>query len=244
MLAAIGDLDHPFRLASISKPILSWAIAQCVEDGSVSWDDAVAPATLRHLLTHASGLAFDVPVQVAAPGTRRTYSNEAYQRAADHTAECTGIPVADLLAEGIFRPLAMTSSSLLGHPGAFVWSTMHDLIRFVAEVWQPRLIATATASEMLTEQFPGIGGVLPGVGTFRPNPWGIGFELRGAKHPHWTGETNSTETFGHFGGAGTFCWWDPALGVALIGLGDREFDAWALTDWPRLSDAVIGSLAP
>jgi CubicO group peptidase (beta-lactamase class C family) len=82
-------------------------------------------------------------------------------------------------------------------------------------------------------------GVLPGVGAFDPLDWGLGFELRDAKTPHWTGERNSPATFGHFGGSGTFVWVDPDAGLALAVLTDREFGPWALEGWPALSDAVL-----
>jgi CubicO group peptidase (beta-lactamase class C family) len=91
--------------------------------------------------------------------------------------------------------------------------------------------------------FPGLVGVLPGFGRQDPCDWGLGFELRDAKPAHWTGTRTSPSTFGHFGGAGTFLWVDPTLGVALGCLTDREFDDWALTAWPALSDAVVDSLA-
>ena len=35
--------------------------------------------------------------------------------------------------------------------------------------------------------FPGLTGVLPGYGHQKPNDWGLGFEIRDAKSPHWTG---------------------------------------------------------
>jgi CubicO group peptidase (beta-lactamase class C family) len=85
--------------------------------------------------------------------------------------------------------------------------------------------------------------VLPGVGAFDPLDWGLGFEIRGEKRPHWMGTRNSPGTFGHFGGAGTFIWVDPVIDRALVCLTDREFDAWALEAWPVFSDAVIDSQA-
>jgi CubicO group peptidase (beta-lactamase class C family) len=96
--------------------------------------------------------------------------------------------------------------------------------------------ATATA-------YPGLVGVLPGVGHFDPLDWGLGFELRHGKDPHWTGRRNSPATFGHFGGSGGFLWVDPALGRALVCLTDRDYGPWALETWPPLSDAVIAALA-
>jgi CubicO group peptidase (beta-lactamase class C family) len=83
--------------------------------------------------------------------------------------------------------------------------------------------------------------VLPGVGSFDPLDWGLGFEIRDAKRPHWTGSRNSAATFGHFGGPGTFIWVDPAIDRALVCLTDREFGPWALESWPAFSDAVIDS---
>jgi CubicO group peptidase (beta-lactamase class C family) len=90
-------------------------------------------------------------------------------------------------------------------------------------------------------QFPGLVGVLPDIGRMDPNDWGLGVELRDAKHPHWTGERNSPRTFGHFGGSGTFLWVDPEADTALACLTDLDFGPWALEAWPRLSDAVLSS---
>jgi CubicO group peptidase (beta-lactamase class C family) len=72
-----------------------------------------------------------------------------------------------------------------------------------------------------------------------PNDWGLGFELKDRKHPHWTGERNSTRTFGHFGRSGTFLWVDPDAAVACACLTDEPFGAWAKEAWPRLADAVL-----
>ena len=81
--------------------------------------------------------------------------------------------------------------------------------------------------------------MLPGFGVQRPNDWGLGFEIRGTKSPHWTGSTNSGRTFGHFGQSGTFIWVDPARDLALVMLAERNFGDWAYERWPALSDAVI-----
>jgi CubicO group peptidase (beta-lactamase class C family) len=88
-------------------------------------------------------------------------------------------------------------------------------------------------------QFPGLVGVLPGFGRQEPNDWGLGFELRDAKSPHWTGARNSARTFGHFGRSGTFLWVDPEARLALGVLTDLDFGDWAAEAWPRLSDAVL-----
>jgi len=116
---------------------------------------------------------------------------------------------------------------------------LEDVVALARELQQPTLVAPETLDELTSVQFPGLGGVLPDVGRFDPNDWGLGVELRDAKQPHWTGTHNSGRTFGHFGGSGTFFWIDPAVGLACACLTDREFGAWALEAWPRLSDAVL-----
>jgi CubicO group peptidase (beta-lactamase class C family) len=107
---------------------------------------------------------------------------------------------------------------------------------------QPTLVSAETLAEATTVQFPGLVGVVPGFGRQEPNDWGLGFELRDHKSPHWTGSRNSVSTFGHFGRSGTFIWVDPEAGVALAGLTDRDFGDWAKTAWPTLSDAVLEEL--
>ena len=107
----------------------------------------------------------------------------------------------------------------------------------------PTLVAPETLAEATQVQFPGLAGVLPSFGRHDPNDWGLGFELRGEKRPHWTGSQNSPRTFGHFGAAGTFLWVDPDAGLACAALTDREFGDWAKDAWPRLSDAVLAAVS-
>ena len=104
---------------------------------------------------------------------------------------------------------------------------------------EPTRIAPETLEEAVTVQFPGLVGVLPDIGRMDPNDWGLGVELRDAKQPHWTGSLNSSRTFGHFGGSGTFLWVDPERELACAVLTRREFGDWAKEAWPRLSDAVL-----
>jgi CubicO group peptidase (beta-lactamase class C family) len=114
------------------------------------------------------------------------------------------------------------------------------------ELLAPTLVAPETFVEATTVAFPGLVGVLPDFGRMEPLDWGLGFELRDAKSPHWTGSHNSARTFGHFGGSGTFLWVDPEPGVALGFLGDLSFDDWsqdAKRLWPKLSDDVLAETA-
>ena len=103
-------------------------------------------------------------------------------------------------------------------------------------------MSAATWREATSVQFPGLAGVLPGFGPFDPCDWGLGVEIRGRKHPHWTGTTNSPSTFGHFGQTGSFLWVDPVAGVLCAGLADRRFGVWASRAWPALADAVLAEV--
>ncbi len=80
------------------------------------------------------------------------------------------------------------------------------------ELLAPARISRALLLEAASVQFAGLDGVLPGFGRYEPNDWGLGFELRDAKEPHWTGRGNSSSCFGHFGASGGFLWVDPGPG--------------------------------
>lgn len=242
-VATAGDQAWRVRIASVSKLLAGYAALVAVEEGAIALDEPAGPsgATVRHLLAHTSGLTFDKDRVLAEPGKRRIYSNVGIERFAEHLATRTGIPFTDYLRQAVLEPLAMAGTTLDGSPAHDVVSTAGDLLRFARELLRPALIAPATLAEATTEQFPGLGGVLPGVGRFEPNPWGLAFELRDHKDPHWTGRTNSERTFGHFGGSGTFLWVDPAAGLGCVALTGREFGPWALEVWPPFSDAVLQS---
>lgn len=236
-----GLTERPFPLASVTKPLTAYATLIAVEEGVLSWDDPAGPegSTVRHLIAHASGLAYHEPTAVAPPGTRRLYSNAGFEVLADTVYRASGIPFAEYLDEAVFQPLDMCGSRLVASPAWGAVSTCADLVKFAAELLAPKLVAVSTLSEATSVAFPGLAGVLPGWGMRRPNDWGLGFELRDHKSPHWTGTRNSPGTFGHFGRSGTFLWVDPAIGLACVALTDRDFGEWAKTAWPAFSDHVV-----
>jgi CubicO group peptidase (beta-lactamase class C family) len=248
VVATVGDIDRVQRLASISKPMASWAILIAVEEGVIELDQPVGQpgCTLRHLLAHAGGYGFDGDEPIARPETTRMYSNTGIELATQAVENATGIEFADYLHEAVFAPLGMHSSTLVGSPAHQVHSSLADTARFATEVMRPRSIHQSTAAEASRIQYPMLAGIVPGVGRYEQCPWGLGFEVRGTKEPHWTGTTNSPRTFGHFGGSGTMFWIDPDRDLALVALADLDFDRWAaaaLQAWPALSDAVIAEYA-
>ncbi|HEY4333738.1 MAG TPA: serine hydrolase domain-containing protein, partial [Ilumatobacteraceae bacterium] len=234
------------RLASLAKVISSWAVLVAVEEGSIALDTAIGQpgCTLRHLLCHAGGYGFDGSAPITPPQRRRIYSNTGIEMAAEAVAAATGFPFATYLFEAVFAPLGMTATELRGSPAHGMWSSVSDLAFFLGELIRPTLLAPSTVAEATSVQFPDLVGVIPGLGTFRPCPWGLGVEIHGAKSPHWMGTTNSAETFGHFGGAGTMMWVDPVARTSVVALTDRMFDEWApeaLRAWTVLSDAIVAA---
>ena len=235
-----GDLAAVLPWASLSKVAVAFVTLRLVADGVVTLDDAAGPpgSTLRHLLSHASGLGPDAPEVLASPGTRRIYSNAGYEAAALHLERWSGSSIEELLAEELFEPLGMASSSLRGSAAWGVEGSTEDLARFVAELRAPSLLEEPLMREMTTVQFEGLAGVVPGVGRFDPCDWGVGLEIKGTKAPHWTGSKMGPATVGHFGRAGGFLLFDPERNLGVCTLGDEEFGPWALTAWPEFLDLV------
>jgi CubicO group peptidase (beta-lactamase class C family) len=231
-----GADDQVVRWASIT----ALAVLVAAEEGTVDLDEPAGPpgATVRHLLAHASGLPFDPGPPIGRPGARRIYSNHGYAVLAEHLAGRAEMPFAEYLRAAVLEPLGLRAE-LRGDAGAGLHGDLRDLQALARELLAPTLVSGETFAEATTVQFPGLGGVLPGIGRYDPLDWGLGFELRDGKEPHWTGTLASPRTFGHFGGSGTFLWVDPERQLALGALTTREFGDWALEAWPALSDAVV-----
>jgi CubicO group peptidase (beta-lactamase class C family) len=244
-----GDSNQVFRLASLAKPMTSWAVLVAVEEGIVDLDAELPESfagqhncTVRHLLSHAGGYPFNGTTPIALPERTRTYSNGGIELAAALVEQASEMTFAEYLRLAVFEPLGMQDSELRGSPAHRVWSTVDNVVRFLSEVRNPSLVSAAMAADAVRVQYPTLAGIVPGVGRYAPCPWGLGFEIRGDKSPHWTGARNSPGTYGHFGGAGTLMWTDPQADVSLVALTDRPFDEWdtaALRHWPQLSDSVI-----
>jgi CubicO group peptidase (beta-lactamase class C family) len=245
VLARHGDTRRRFPLASVTKPLTAYTALIAIEEGVVELDTPAGPegSTIRHLLAHTSGLAFDSHKAMAPPGTRRLYSNAGFEQLADALAGHAGIPFGEYQAEALFKPLGMVSTTLDGSPASGAASSVDDLIAFVTELQNPKLLAAETLREATSVVFPGLTGVLPGFGHQKPNDWGLGFEVRDHKSPHWTGANSSPETFGHFGQSGTFLWVDPVAGLGCVALTDRVFGPWAAEVWPPFTDAVLADFA-
>jgi CubicO group peptidase (beta-lactamase class C family) len=238
-----GDEGREYPWASITKLVTALAALVAAEEGVLDLDEPAGPegSSVRHLLAHASGLPFEGTTPIARPGERRIYSNAGFEALADHVAARSELPFEEYLNEAVLTPLDF-SGELRGSPASGLFGTLLDLMDLARELLRPTLVAPETLAEATSVQFPGLVGVLPDFGRMTPNDWGLGFELRDGKSPHWTGTRNSPRTYGHFGGSGAFLWVDPEAELALCVLTDRTFDEWkddAKRLWPALADAVL-----
>jgi CubicO group peptidase (beta-lactamase class C family) len=244
IIDTFGDIESRFPIASVSKLFTAWAVHVAAEEGSVTLDDVVTEsgATVRHLLAHAGGFQLEGETTVAAPATKRIYSNAGYEVLAEFVAQRTGMPFDEYLDEAVVQGIGATSAELIGSPAKDVMASVMDVVRLAVEMQRPSIISQSTLIEAITVQFAELEGIVPGFGKFSPCPWGLGPEIRGAKSPHWTGTRNSASTFGHFGASGTFCWIDPVANAACVMLSDLPFDNWDKTLWPKFNDAVLNEI--
>ena len=136
-----------FRLGSVSKSLASVLTGVLVQDGVLNWDDKVIKyipdfelkskesteqVTIRHLLSHTSGLpyhAFTSEIDhggdldpliyhlrdlnlTGPPGKTYSYQNVAYSIVGKVIESATGKPYEVVMAEKVFRPLHMEQASL------------------------------------------------------------------------------------------------------------------------------------
>jgi len=243
VVASVGP-DVALPWASVTKLLTALTVLVAVDRGELTLDEPAGPpgSTVRHLLAHASGLAPDDDAVLSAPGRRRIYSNRGYERLAEFVAARSGTSFAADMLDHVLRPLGLSDTRLEGSPASGARGPLRDLAALGRELLVPTLVPDLMAEATRTA-FPGLPGILPGFGRQEPNDWGLGFEIRDGKRPHWTGSNNSARTFGHFGRSGTFLWVDPDARLACAGLTDREFGEWAAAAWPVLSDAALDEFA-
>ncbi len=139
--------DTAYRVGSVSKLFTDLALMQLVEQGKLDLDSPITktlpdftpknpfdvPITLRHLMSHRSGLVREPPVGhyfdptspslaetlrslnattlVYKPGTRTKYSNAGVTVVGAAVEKVVGEPFPAIVKRGIFTPLGMTRSS-------------------------------------------------------------------------------------------------------------------------------------
>ena len=240
-IAVQGDPHAALALASVSKPLSAWGALIAVERGLVDLDEPAGPdgSTMLNLLDHTSGLPFEGEQTQARPGTRRIYSNAGFDALGAYVADAVGEPFSEWMAREVTAPLGMGDADVTGRPSAGYRASIDDLLIFGREVLRPTLIPVALRDLALMVSRPGLRGVVPGYGAFDDNQWGLGFELKGAKSPHWLSDSFPPETAGHFGGQGSFLFVDRSRDIAAAFLSGVPFGDEHKRIWPPLTDEIV-----
>lgn len=260
--ATSGDLHRMFALASVSKLVSAYAVLIAVSEGCFDLDDSVADvavstghdvdgpqdATVRELLSHASGVGFRGRDREKDARTRRIYSSAGFEILADLVTASVaevGMDFASYVRDTVCEPLGIGEAELVveGSAGHGFRGSVDALTRLAAEFLSPTLVPESLWDEALTCQFPELDGVVPGYGRQRPCPWGLGFELHGHKSPHWLPTEMPEDAAGHFGQSGTFLWFHRESGTAAVVLTDRAFGDWAKQRWDGFNARLWASLA-
>jgi CubicO group peptidase (beta-lactamase class C family) len=135
----------------------------------------------------------------------------------------------------------------LGIPWGGLYGTTRDLARFAGSFLAsgPRLLSPPAVTSMTTDQTGGVaGGVESAKVRWPAASWGLGWEIKGSKRRHWTGDLTSTRTFCHFGQAGTLLWADPDRQLVVAVFANRTVThLWPFVParWARLSNAVVAA---
>jgi beta-lactamase class C len=138
-----------------------------------------------------------------------------------------------------WRSLALPWGGLFGSP--------RDTVRFAGSFLPGAdgFLSRAARELMTSDQTMGVaGGVESAKVRWDPGRWGLGWEVKGEKRRHWTGELTSPRTICHFGHAGTLLWGDPEHDLGLAVFANRAVPhmwTFILTGWARLSNAVVSA---
>jgi CubicO group peptidase (beta-lactamase class C family) len=260
LVAIRGDLDAVAEWASVTKLVVALAVLVAADRGGLDLSEAFGPpgSTVRHLLSHASGLGPDSFEPLSPPGRRRIYSNAGFELLGDLLEQHSGAPGtprttdgrdwsadnpswAEIVSETVTDPLGMSSVVLPrdGSPAHSAKGSLADLLELGSELLAPSVLDADLVRAATQVAYPGLAGVVPGFGHYDECDWGLGFEIKGSKVHHWTAERGSPRTFGHFGRSGAFLWVDPDAGIACAASGGAPFGPWAVEEWPRFADAVL-----
>jgi CubicO group peptidase (beta-lactamase class C family) len=210
------------EIASVSKGFTAMAIMMLAEQGKLSYDDPIERylpelgpvsigVTIRHLLTHSSGLpdvgdlgidnsklsnsiAIEALQKLKAnlhvPGQKYLYSNTGYLLLGSIVERVSGEKFKDFLREHIFIPLSMSSTSLPGEPAGMgnILSNVDDLLKWEESFYTEKLIHKSSIDTAFTPYPVKEGTSSYGFG------WNI-TSLNGEKFVWHTGNTNFFRAF-------------------------------------------------
>jgi D-alanyl-D-alanine carboxypeptidase len=146
-------VDRRFRIASVTKPFVATVVLQLVAEGRLRLDNTVerwlpgavpggSSITLRHLLSHTSGLVDQPFVQTAELG-KFSYANRNWTLLGAIVEAATGSPVAQEVERRIVQPLGLRDTA---------WPATATLLPRLAHGYTP-----VTGSDATTAATPCVG---------------------------------------------------------------------------------------
>jgi CubicO group peptidase (beta-lactamase class C family) len=210
------------EIASVSKGFTAIAIMMLAEQGKLAYDDPIEKylpelgpvskdITIRHLLTHTSGLpdvgdlGIDNPklsnaiaiealqkmkANLHVPGQKYLYSNTGYLLLGSIVERVSKEKFSDFLHEHIFIPLGMSSTSLPGEAAGMgnILSNVDDLLKWEESFYTEKLVHKSSLETAFTPYPVKEGKSTYGFG------WNI-TSLNGEKFVWHTGSTNFFRAF-------------------------------------------------
>lgn len=247
-LHVFGKPRGRYSFASVTKLLTTHVIGDAVSSGFVTFEDIIdngyfskGQVSLADLLSHSSGIRPEYQ-ECFVPRQKRIYTNEAFEIAGDFVIQRLGesfskCNIGDLFAQGLGTHLHSTIS--IDSSCAYSASgTFEDLILFAREMREPTFLDLQTHNRLITPYLPELSGILPGWGNYAQNTFGIGYEIKGDKSPHWSGAKSSPQTYGHFGQSGVFVFHDSIHMVTVSCVTNHDFGPWAKEAFPAMNDNI------
>jgi CubicO group peptidase (beta-lactamase class C family) len=259
-----GGADRPMRLQSITKPIASLALGMLEAEGQLGGPDGIdtpvahwLPAlddgtrggvTLRHLLTHTSGLdpegtlpltrapdrlavSLETPA-LHAPGTKAAYNNRAFNLLSGVIRAAAGEEPSAYLGPRLFGPLGMDSVSWAtdraGHEPVYIGLSMTATdLAVLGQVlceegrWgDQQVVPEAWMSRMFRASVP--------AAPRRGLSWALRPEPVLTPPPPPSEETHVG--FGHTGTQGQQLWFHPDVDLVVVRLIDLTDVGWGIQE--------------
>jgi CubicO group peptidase (beta-lactamase class C family) len=248
---AVGEVEADTRLPWLSgtKVLTALAVLQQWERGEVHLDDPVAAhipefgrngkeqVTVRHLLTHTSGIRVDddsleavcaAPLEDGwVPGRRAAYRPQGpFSALAEMVRLLDGRPFEEYVRDEVMVPMGMAGSWRPGElrPSTGATGPAHDLLRLYetllaggGSVLSVQAVEAMTARHRVGLRDETFGVVID---------WGLGIMVNSWQYqrrptPYGYGDRASPRAFGHGGSQSSIAFADPEHGLAVALVTDR-----------------------